>query len=118
MSGFLPLPALVAVVATGVGARASPRAAAGPVSTSGPTVAGTAEQGSRLTVSPGGWVGVGRIRYAYAWYRCTTMGARGTRLHGVARGTPLLGAGDVGHTLSVAVRATDSAGTSTAYSSL
>jgi hypothetical protein len=108
---------LLAVPAVAVGA--GPRAAgAGPVSSSSPTITGVATQGGRLAVTPGSWRGSGTIRYVYQWFRCDTMGSRCARLPGATAQHRRLGANDVGHTLSVNVRATDSKGSTNGYASL
>jgi hypothetical protein len=93
-------------------------AAAGPVLKQRPAVAGAATQGSRLFVSHGSWSGASSPRYSYAWYRCDTMGRHCRFLRGVDNRSHTLGENDVGHTLSVAVRATDSAGSTRAFASL
>src|SRR4051812_18048869 len=76
-------------------------AAAGPSALTRPAIAGSATQGATLIVRPGSWKGTGRIRRAYRWYRCTTMGARCTILEGVSGKRHRLGPNDVGHTLTV-----------------
>ena len=110
------VPAAAAVVV--LAAVGSAGAAAGPVLKQRPAVAGAATQGSRLFVSHGSWSGAGSLRYSYAWYRCDTMGRHCRFLRGVDNRSHTLGENDVGHTLSVAVRATDSAGSTRAFASL
>jgi hypothetical protein len=90
----------------------------GPVSSAGPTITGTATQGSRLTATSGSWRGSGTIRYVYQWFRCDTMGSRCGRLRGATAPHHTLVANDVGHTLAINVRATDSRGSTNAYASL
>jgi hypothetical protein len=94
------------------------RAAPGPVSSSRPAIAGTLEQGSRLTATAGTWAGSGTITYAYQWYRCSPTGSRCNSVHGATKGTYTLVAADVGQTIALTVRATDSTGTTPAYASL
>src|SRR5262249_52498049 len=60
----------------------------------------------------------GEITFAYQWYRCDTMGRRCAALRGVTKRSHTIGPNDVGRTLSLAVTATDSTGSATAYSSL
>jgi hypothetical protein len=93
-------------------------AAAGPVPTTRPVVKGDATQGGRLFAAHGTWSGAGALRFSYQWYRCDTMGRHCVLLRGVARRSHTLGANDVGHTLSVAVRATDRTGSTRAFASL
>jgi len=104
---------ILALLADGGGAAASP-----PVVTTRPAVTGSATQGSRLAVSPGAWSGAGKVRLSYQWYRCDTMGRHCRLLHGVGTRGHVAGANDVGHTLSVAVRATDAHGSTRAFASL
>jgi hypothetical protein len=90
----------------------------GPVNTGDPSVTGSALQGNRLTAAPGAWTGAGTISYAYQWYRCDAAGAHCGSLHGATAGTHLLVAADVSHTMGLTVKATDSAGATSAYASL
>src|SRR5262245_15435753 len=92
--------------------------AAGPAVTSSPTLEGRAIQGSTLIATPGSWQGSGELRYVYRWYRCDPMGRRCVLLRGANAPKRKLGAADVGHTVAVNVRATDSAGSTNGYSSL
>lgn len=97
---------------------ASGRAAAGPALVSAPTVTGVLQQGARLTAGPGTWSSTGAIAYAYQWYRCDGNGAHCSSVHGATRGTYRLVAKDVGKTLGLTVRGTDSSGTTSAYAAL
>jgi hypothetical protein len=97
----------------------SPGAVGGPTLSSRPTVVGMPTEGARLRASQGSWRGSGKIRVAYQWYRCDTMGAHCTILLGATRRTRTLGTHDVGHSIGLQVRATDSKGsTTTAYAGL
>jgi hypothetical protein len=113
----LAVPALVALLTI---APASARGAetVRPKVSATPTVAGQPTEGSRLVAWRGSWSGSGKIRYAYQWYRCDTMGGHCAPLRGVTGRTRRLGVNDVGRTLSLAVRASDAAGSTTAYASL
>jgi hypothetical protein len=91
--------------------------ATGPTNTAPPTVAGTVEQGTQLTGSPGSWTGSGTIAYSYNWFRCDAAGAHCLSIHGATKPTYTQSAKDVGHTLGFAVHATDG-GTTTAYAAL
>jgi fibronectin type 3 domain-containing protein len=106
--------ALLAVAASAAAARET----SGPIASTLPRVAGSPTQGSRLVASHGSWTGEGEIAYAYQWYRCDAMGARCVALRGVTSRTRRIGPNDVGHTLSLSVRATDATGSTTAYASL
>src|ERR1041385_2045132 len=92
--------------------------ATGPTSTARPAVTGTLQQGARLTATPGTWVGTGTLSYAYQWYRCGPNGGRCSSIHGATRSTYALVAKDVGGTIGLTVRATDSTGTASAYAPL
>jgi fibronectin-binding autotransporter adhesin len=93
-------------------------AASGPISTKRPVVHGQATEGGRLVASRGVWAGRGRLRFSYQWYRCDPMGRHCRALHGVTAQSHKAGPNDVGHTLSVAVRATDATGSTLAFASL
>ena len=93
-------------------------AAAGPSVRARPMVAGQATQGGRLFGVKGSWSGSGKVEYRYQWFRCDQMGAKCASLRGVTKRSHLLGENDVGHTLGLAVRATDSRGSTTAVSRL
>jgi len=92
--------------------------AAGPVASTGPTVIGTAAAGKLLTGLSGTWAGFGEIAYRFRWYRCNAAGAACQTVHGATSPTFKLGDRDVGQTVGLAVYATDTTGTGTAYSSL
>ena len=93
-------------------------AAGGPSARARPMVAGQATQGARLFGVKGSWTGAGKVKFSYQWFRCDQMGAHCGSLRGATTRSHLLGADDVGHTLGLAVRATDSRGSTTAVSSL
>jgi len=97
---------------------APPPAAGGPAATVSPTATGAAVQGKKLTGVAGTWTGSGTIKYAYQWYRCDAAGAHCKSIHGSTRSTYTMVAKDVAATLGLTVRATDSKGTTSAYSSL
>ncbi|HEX3806918.1 MAG TPA: hypothetical protein VHV52_09085 [Gaiellaceae bacterium] len=94
------------------------RQAPGPVLSAGPTVSGTLQQGKKLTAFPGTWTSGGAITYAYQWYRCDPNGAHCSSIHGSTKSTYTAVAKDVGQSLGVTVRATDSTGTTPAYAAL
>jgi hypothetical protein len=93
-------------------------AASGPNLTKRPVVKGEATQGGRLFAAHGTWSGKGSLHFSYAWYRCDTMGRHCRLLRGVGGRSHTLGANEVGHTLSVAVLATDRTGSTRAFASL
>lgn len=114
LTRFLPLCVAVALATAAFASAAG--AASAPVLTKRPTVKGAATQGTKLLVSRGTWTGA--VRFAYRWYRCDTMGRHCRLLHGVTARGHRAGANDVGHTLSVSVRATGPSGSTLAFASL
>jgi hypothetical protein len=90
----------------------------GPASSAPPLVAEVLQQGSHLVGQTGSWTGSGAIAYAYQWYRCDTGGAHCSSIHGATTISYTPSAKDVGHTLGLAVSATDRSGTTTAYAGL
>jgi hypothetical protein len=99
-------------LATGLG-----RAAPGPVLSSAPTIAGTAQQGKQLTGAAGTWSGSGTLAYAYQWYRCDNLVSHCASIHGATKATYTQVAADVGKTIALTVKATDSTGSTAAYAS-
>lgn len=108
---------LLVVLGAGIGAPQA-NATTGPVAQTRPMVAGEATQGERLYGAKGSWSGSGKLAFRYQWFRCDQMGARCTSLRGATKRRRLLGAEDVGHTLGLTVRATDSRGSTMAASKL
>jgi hypothetical protein len=90
----------------------------GPTSKGPPIVANIVQQRKKLSASTGSWAGSGAVGYAYQWYRCDAAGAHCKSIHGSTAVTYTPVGKDVGQTLGLAVRASDSTGTSTAYASL
>jgi hypothetical protein len=87
-----------------------------PVNTKPPTVSGRAKVGSRLTARAGYWIGAAPIRFSYQWQRCNTDGSDCENIDGATGKTYNLASADAGHTIRVAVTATNSTGSSTATS--
>src|SRR6516162_9535288 len=106
------------VIALASSAAASPGVPGGPTASAPPTVAGMPTEGARLRAKPGTWTGSGRVRLAYQWYRCDTLGRHCTVLGGATRRTRRLGPHDVGHTIGLQIRATDAHGATTGNASL
>jgi hypothetical protein len=90
----------------------------GPSLVAGPTVTGTAAQGRQLTASPGTWSGLGAVTFAHQWYRCDASGSGCGPIRGSTGQTYTLVPRDVGKTLGLALRATDSSGTATSFAGL
>jgi uncharacterized protein YukE len=118
--------AILLAIAYLAGAGSTSRAAAvasaapsagGPTNTARPTIVGTARQGETLTASNGTWDGQGSITYAYHWQRCDSSGSNCTNISHATNNQYTLTSDDVNKTIAVAVTATDSNGSATAYSS-
>jgi hypothetical protein len=104
--------AVLALVAGGVGRAAG---AATPSNTSPPTVSGTTQVGKTLTASTGTWTN-SPTSFAYQWKRCNTSGASCVDVaNGASKTYTLIGA-DAGHTMRVAVTASNSSGAGQATS--
>jgi hypothetical protein len=89
--------------------------APGPVPLAPPSVSGIARQGTRLTAAAGTWSSAGAISYAFQWYRCDAAIGHCSSVHGATKGTYTVVAKDVGATIALTVRATDTTGTTAAY---
>lgn len=86
-----------------------------PVATAQPSIAGTLQVGKKLSALTGTWLTTGGAAYAFQWYRCDAAAAHCSSIHGATRATYVEVAKDVGRTIAVTVRATDEAGTASAY---
>jgi hypothetical protein len=86
-----------------------------PVSTATPTISGTAQQGQTLAASKGGWSG-SPTSYTYAWSQCDASGNTCSAISGATSATYTPATTDVGHTLRVAVTATNDGGSGSATS--
>jgi hypothetical protein len=91
-------------------------AATKPVSTSPPTISGSAVVGQTLTASPGQWSGTQPITFSYQWGRCDAHGNSCSAIAGATAKTYAPKDGDVGSTLRVRVTARNSAGSASADS--
>jgi hypothetical protein len=107
------LVSLGAVVASGVLA-ASAQAAA-PVSTTPPTISGTAQRGKTLTASSGTWSHT-PTTFFYRWQRCAADATACANIDNAAAKTYVLTAADVDHTVRVMVTASNKDGQTSANS--
>jgi hypothetical protein len=89
---------------------------AAPVDTASPTISGTPAQGETLTAAPGTWTGYPAPTFAYQWQDCAADGTGCTPIPGATAPTYTLQGGDVGSTVAVTVRATNSQGSTAAGS--
>src|ERR687888_685960 len=106
--------ALVIVMLVGAGSAAA--ATTAPRNTVPPSISGTARQGEQLSADQGTWSGTQPITFAYQWRRCDANGASCSNIIGATSKTYTLTSVDVGNRLRVRVRASNSAGSSTAIS--
>jgi thermitase len=86
-----------------------------PASTSPPAISGTAQAGQVLTASNGSWSG-SPTSYGYQWQDCDTSGANCVNVGSATTLAYTAQDSDVGHTLRVAVTASNSGGATTATS--
>ncbi len=85
-----------------------------PKNTAAPTISGTPQEDSTLTVSPGSWSGSPAPAYAYQWQRCVGTGGGCTSIAGATGTTYQLTSADVAHTVLAQVTAKNSHGSTTA----
>jgi predicted actin-binding protein len=83
-----------------------------PSNSTPPSISGTSEEGQTLTADPGVWTGSSPISYGYQWRRCDADGSSCVDIAGATGSTYVLTSDDVGHTIVVAVSATNSTGAS------
>ncbi len=86
-----------------------------PVSSSSPTISGTAKVGEELSAQTGNWTG-GVRSYAYQWQRCDANGSSCTAVDGATGRAYGVGSADAGNTLRVVVTATNVSGSTNATS--
>ena len=89
---------------------AAPIAAAPPVNSVPPSITGDPADGVRLTAGPGTWTGTPAIDFDYQWQRCAADGTACEDITGATRTTYTPGPGDIGHTITVVVTATNAGG--------
>jgi sugar lactone lactonase YvrE len=82
---------------------------------SGPTISGGAQVGAEVSADPGIWSGV-ELTYAYQWQSCSTGGSDCAPIGGADEPGYLIGSGDSGTTLRVAVTVTGPKGSQTVVS--
>jgi hypothetical protein len=86
-----------------------------PVNNSLPVISGTATEGKIVTSTTGSW-SESPTSYSYQWQDCNSSGASCVNVSGATASSYRLVASDVGHTMRVAVSASNSGGSSTASS--
>jgi hypothetical protein len=109
----------LALIGVAVGAGVSRGAsAARPALVTAPAAVGAPVVGQRLTALPGTWSGSAAISYRYQWYRCDSGAAHCSSIQGAIAPSYKLVPADATHTIGLTVKATTSAGTSSAYASV
>jgi uncharacterized protein YukE len=81
-----------------------------------PGILGELLDGQLLSVLQGTWTGTGPIAFNYQWLLCNAAGEECTNLSGETGSILKLISGLVGHTIRIAVTATNAGGSTTAYS--
>jgi len=107
--------------AIGGAAPSAPNAAQqqyGPTNTAPPAVTGEPRQGQTLTTTTGSWTSSTTVTYAYAWQRCEANSTGCVDIAGATTSTYVVQAADVGKRLRSRVTATNSSGSSVAFSAL
>jgi len=74
-----------------------------------PQIIGTAQENQTLSATQGSWLN-SPDSYAYQWLRCDSTGASCSTISGAQTNSYTPASGDVGHTLSVVVTATNAGG--------
>ena len=92
MTGFL-------LVVSGSALGAIRHTAAGPTSSSAPTIGGTARSGETLSATSGSWEGATPISYTYQWQRCNSSGSGCGAIGHATNQNYVASSGDVGRTM-------------------
>ncbi|MHB8233596.1 MAG: hypothetical protein ACYDHT_02985 [Solirubrobacteraceae bacterium] len=87
-------------------------AAEGPTNNAPPSISGVAQDGLSLKVVKGSWSGATPIVYSYQWSRCDAAGGSCAPIELANKASHRVAHADVGHTLRVAVKASNSEGQS------
>ncbi len=100
----------------GISAVSAVVTAAAPDAQAPPAVSGTTRDGETLSATTGTFDGTGPFTYEYRWRRCDEDGVSCVTIPGETSSTYELTDADVGHTIRVAVTATNGAGSDTTRS--
>jgi len=88
-----------------------------PSNTSAPTVGGSAKDGSNMTSTTGHWAGLKPVVLGSQWMRCNGSGGECVNIPLATKTAYKATPEDIGHTLRVAVTATNGEGSASAASS-
>jgi sugar lactone lactonase YvrE len=91
-------------------------APAPPLNTIKPAISGEIIDGAALSAGTGTWTGTPSLSYSYQWQSCNSSGGSCASISGATSSTYTLGHSDVGTTLRVVVKATNSGGSASATS--
>jgi hypothetical protein len=105
--------ALLAGLCAMLGAAA---AAAAPLNSAAPSIAGSAKDGQHLKATRGTWSGQPPVSYTYHWTRCDASGDNCSDIASATKSFYKASHEDVGHTLRVRVSASDASGEASATS--
>ena len=94
----------------------TPSTPSAPANVALPTISGTTRVGNLLTADAGTWSGTQPISYQYQWRDCDAAGGACVDIAGATSQTHLLTSGDLGHTVRVAVTASNDWGSAAASS--
>ncbi len=89
----------------------------GPSNSTPPSIGGSPQVGSTLTVANGAWSGSGTLQYLYEWDRCNAQGAACTPIEGANDQTYVVTSADSGSRIRASVTATDDNGFTTVATS-
>jgi len=96
-----------------------PQASVGkPVNRVRASISGVTLEGQTLSAAPGLWEGAPTLTYTYRWERCNSTGGSCAAITGATASTYVLASADVGHTVRVAVTATNSSGSASSTSAV
>jgi len=90
----------------------------GPVLVAGPTLGGLAVENQDLLATTGIWKAVGTVTFGFRWYRCNATGSHCSLVGNATQSAYHLGPRDVGKTIALTLRTTDSTGTRVGYASI
>lgn len=89
-----------------------------PANTSAPVISGNIVVGSALTIATGNWSGTSPFSYSYGWQRCDANGNNCATISGATAQSYTLSDADAGNRVRGIVTASNTAGTTTAYSQM
>ena len=107
---------LTVIAGTGLAQTTAAQANYAPSNTAAPTISGNTYVGQTLTANPGTWNSQTTPTFSYQWQRCDKLGNGCAAISGATSQTYVVQSADVGSTLRVVVKATNSSGSTSATS--